>query len=199
MNQVPKDEFLKSLKECDVCLFKGRTFFAKLQYMGAKKEGIDDKASHSAMIKKAPHILHEANGFKVVGDKDLTDYFSKHHKIYFFRYTRLNNNQRYQILNGMGLLEEGTHYSWGGIWEKAKEFFANLRGKDYLPKDKSGVFCSEDTSDLIRTPIPEIPYLDEQDFPSHQISPSKQLDWMLNEYHGWKLVAVYDKGLFYLS
>lgn len=197
MKTVTRETWLEALRELDFVLVRGDTFFGRAQDLDRRAEGAADKrASHSAILKKPP-LLSEADGKIVNGKNAISRYFTGHHRIWIFRYTALSPEQAAAMRAYIRGAEEtrGT-YAWGGILEFAKRTWAKLWGRAYAMKDRPGVFCSEYTSRLAQTA--RLVYLEK---PPHQVSPSLQLDWLLDtgvKQGTWEWVAYFDEGDFYL-
>lgn len=203
LKPMMKDQWILGLQWGDIVLVRGKTFFGFLQNILNKLQKVDERASHGAVSLGAGKIS-EADGTRVWPDNDISRYFSDHHNIWVFRYTKpLTEGQKL-----LGQVELDTaaqaEYGWGGIIEQAKIAFARLFKKTYVPKDRVGMFCTEHCSHFARSMflpwvIMSINGQPRRPLGSQEVTPSILLDWMLDiagPEATWELVASYDKGSF---
>lgn len=195
MRKVSKEEWVASLQWGDIGLVRGKTLFGFFQNLQRKQDKIDAKATHGLIVKDTPTIS-EADGTRVWADKKIDRYFSNHHKIWVFRpCDKITKTQREKGDSYFSIAEQCS-YGWEGIREFSKRFFFKLFRKEYVVKDRVGLFCTEHCSRFAlaiglhwTTVKPEA------------VTPSFLLDWMNDEaipFKTWKLVGYYEEGDFYL-
>lgn len=195
MQTCTKEQFLAALAPGDIGLIRARNLFATLQNWYRKKfnEGTE-QASHGFLMTVPPSIA-EANGVFVSSGSTVIKNIGDSTKCWVFRSNALTLAGLEKIEGFInGAVKAGGHYSVGGIMQFAAQFFG-IRKKLV---DEGGVFCTEFTSDAIIEA--ELPYI--TDRPPFQITPSYQLNWLLNEgpKFGWTLVAHYDgAGNYFLA
>jgi hypothetical protein len=195
MRKVDKEEWIASLQWGDIGLVRGKTLFGFFQNLQRKQDKIKAKATHGLIVKDAPTIS-EADGTRVWADKKIDRYFSNHHKIWVFRPCEKITKTQRAIGEGYLAGAEQASYGWEGIGEITRRFFRKLFKKEYVVKDRVGLFCTEHTSRFALAI--GLPWTDVK---PEAVTPSLLLDWMFNEavpFKSWELVAYYEEGDFYL-
>lgn len=195
LRECTKDEFLASLKWGDIGLVKGKSLMAKGEYLLNNVDGVDVDASHGFVVKSAPQISEAM--FSGITDKNkITKYLGGDLTVWVFRYWRPLTTV--EIALGETYLaarDNETQYGKKGIGQFIKRFFLRLVGRNYTPKDKPGVFCTEHSSDFIKA-MRTLIYLA---LPSEQITPSVQLDYMSDTPGTWPLAALYDGRKYFIT
>jgi hypothetical protein len=195
LRECTREELLSSLRWGDIVIVKGKSLMAKGEYLLNNVDGVDVDASHGAIVKTPPQISEAM--FSGITDKNkITRYLGGDLTVWVFRYCRPLTPE--EIALGETYLaarDNETPYGKKGIGQFIKRFFLRLVGRNYTPKDKPGVFCTEHSSDFIKA-MRTLCYLEA---PSEQITPSVQLDYFCDTPGTWPLAALYDGRKYYIA
>jgi len=192
--ECTKEEWLAALRWGDIGLVKGNSLLAKGEYLLNKLEKIDGEASHGFIVKNAPQIS-EAE-FKGITDKNkITKYLGGKLTVWVFRYFRSLTPE--EVNCGASYLygvDNEAVYGSQGIKQFIKKFFLKLVGKEYTPKDRQGIFCTEHSSKFIR--VMALVY---SAFEPEQISPSMQLEYFETNAGMWPIALLFDGQKYYID
>ena len=194
MREVTREEFEQALRPMDYTMVRGRTFFGALQKTESRSQDVPKEyfMTHGS-VQTDPPILTESD-FSGVQINPISRYYTAHHLIKVFRCKELRPDQiQYGKMWLDGAVENGAPYGKLGIVEMGKRFWAHIWGRAYQMKDRPGSFCIELIARLARNiGLPFVP-----DYQTWEISPSLACLWMTLD-DRWELIAVFDKGKYYL-